>query len=97
MEASLGYSPIVKVEDEDHHLLLSKIGKGDCDGDAILVSLEGRYDFEQNWFLTLQVDYATIDADGKSKSYVEGNYHHTIDRQIESEQIFTALRVGYTF
>ncbi len=51
VEARLGYSPFVNVEDEDHHLLRSKVNKGDCDGHAILFSLEGRYDFPSPSFL----------------------------------------------
>ena len=56
VEVSLGYSPIVDAEDEDHHLLRSKVNKSDCDGDAILLSLEGRYDLPKNWFFELGVD-----------------------------------------
>ncbi len=97
VEMSLGYSPIVDVEDEDHHLLRSKVNKGDCDGDAILLSLEGRYDLPKNWFLTLGVDYTKIDADGTSKAYFSGVYDHTIDLEIESEQISYALNIGYAF
>lgn len=97
VEMSLGYSPIVDVEDEDHHLLRSKVNKGDCDGDAILLSLEGRYDLSKNWFLTLGVDYTKIDADGTSKAYFSGVYDHTIDLEIESEQISYALNIGYAF
>lgn len=97
VEMSLGYSPTVNVEDEDHHLLRSMVSKGDCDGDAILLSLEGQYDFLKHWFLTLHVDYTRIDTDGKSETYVEGVYDHTIDQETESEQIFYALNIGYAF
>lgn len=97
VEASLGYSPLVNVTDEDNHLLRSKVSEGDCDGDAILLSLEGRYDFLTHWFLTLQLDYMTIDTDGKQKQYTYGEWTATIDQEIESEQIFAALAVGYAF
>jgi outer membrane protease len=97
VEASLGYCPIVNVNDEDHHLLRSKVNKGDCDGDAILFSVEGRYDFPNNWFLTLQLDYTKIDANGESKAYFGGVYDHTIDLEIESRQVYTILVVGYVF
>ena len=95
VEASLGYSPIVNVDDEDQHLLRSKVNKGDCSGDAVLLSLEARYDFLSNWFLTLQVDYTKIDADGESRAYFYDVYDHTIDLEIESEQTHTTLVVGY--
>jgi hypothetical protein len=96
-EMSLGYSAIVKVEDEDQHLLRSKVNKGDCDGTAILFSLEGRYDFFKNWFLTLDFDYVKIEADGESEASFSGVYDHTIDLEIESEQLFAGFTVGYAF
>ncbi len=97
VEVSLGYSPIVDAEDEDHHLLQSNVYKSDCDGDAILLSLEGRYDLPKNWFLTLGVDYTRIDTDGRSKAFFSGIYDHTIDIVIESEQVFYGLNIGYAF
>ncbi len=97
VETSLGYSPIVKVEDEDQHLLRSKVNKGDCDGSAIFFSLKGRYDFFKNWFLTLEFDYVKIEADGKSEASFSGVYDHTIDLEIESQQLFAGIAVGYAF
>ena len=97
VEASLGYSPIVNVTDEDNHILRSKVSEGDCDGDAILLSLEGRYDFPKHWFLTLHLDYMTIDTDGRQKQYTYDEWTGTIDQEIESKQIFTAFAVGYAF
>lgn len=97
LEASLGYSPIVDAEDRDNHILRSKVSEGDFDGDAILFSLEGRYDFQENWFLMLQASYTEIDTDGKSRSYFNGEYSHTIDQETESRQIFTVLSIGRAF
>ena len=105
LEASLGYSPIVNVEDEDTHLLREhpdthrrpKVNEGDCDGQAILLSLEGRYDFLKHQFLTLQVDYTKIDTDGTSDASFGGVYDHTIDLEIESKQVYTAITAGYAF
>ena len=97
VEASLGYSPLVNVTDEDNHIIGSTVSEGDCDGNVILLSLEGRYDFLKHWFLTLQLDYMTICTDGKQKQYTDSEWMVTIDQEIESEQIFTALAVGYVF
>ncbi len=98
VEMSLGYSPIVRAEDEDHHLLRSKVNKGDYDdGTAILFSLGGRFDFETNWFIALQFDYTKIKADGKSEAFFNGVYDHTIDLKTESEQTFFFLNIGYAF
>ncbi len=95
--ASIGYSPFVNVKDEDNLILRSKISKGDCDGNAILLSLDGQYNLTESWFLTLLFNYTTVDADGKSKSYFDGEYSHTIDQKIESKQILTTFAVGYAF
>ena len=97
VELSLGYSPIVNVEDEDQHLLRSKVNEGDCDGTALLCSLEGRYDFTKNWFITLALDYRNIKTDGRSEASFFGVYDHTIDSKIESKQVYTALMAGYAF
>jgi len=97
VELSLGYSPFVNVEDEDNHILRSKVSKGDCDGNATLLSLEGRYDFLKHWFLTLQLHYMTIDTDGKQKQYTEGVWTATIDQKIMSEQTFAAFALGFEF
>ena len=97
LEASLGYSPIVNVEDEDHHIVRSMVSKGDCDGAALLWSLEGRYDITKNWFLTLGLDIKRIETDGKLL-FVEGEYeNHKIEQKIESNQVYTALTAGYAF
>ena len=97
VEATVGYSPIVDAEDRDNHILRSRVSEGDFDGEALLLSLEGRYDFQENWFLTLQASYTEIDTDGKSKTYVNGEYTHTIDQETESKQIFAVLSIGRTF
>ena len=97
VELSLGYSPIVNVEDEDQHLLRSKVNEGDCEGTALLCSLEGRYDFTKNWFITLGLDYKKIETDGRSKASFFGVYDHTIDLEIESKQVYAALTAGYAF
>jgi outer membrane protease len=99
LEASLGYSPIVNAEDEDGHLLRDPpiFAKGDCDGDAILFSFTGRYDFPKNWFFMAEFDYTQIDTDGTQKNYINGEWVWTTDETIESEQIFTVFAVGYAF
>jgi len=98
VEVSLGYSPIVDAEDEDHHLLRSKVYKTNYDhGNAILLSLQGRYEIATHWFFALQFDYTKIEAEGKSDGYTNGVWSETIDQETESEQIFYALNIGYAF
>lgn len=97
IEASLGYSPFVYAKDEDHHLLRSMVSKGDCNGDAILFSLKGQYDFLKRWFLRLGFEYMKIETEGESDTYVYGVYDHTIDQEIFSDQSVIALDVGFIF
>jgi len=97
VETTLGYSPLVNAKDEDHHILRSKVNKGDCDGDAIFFSLKGQYDFLKNWFLTLGFEYMKIETEGESDAYFYGVYDHTIDEEIFSEQEVIAFTVGYVF
>ena len=101
LDASLGYSPIVTVEDEDQHLLRNKVNKGDLDGDAFLFWVEGRYDIFKNWFLTLGIDYVKIETDkGDMVATFEGAdsiYNHTVTEEVESEQTSVMFRVGYAF
>jgi len=97
VEASLGYSPIVNVTDEDNHILRDKISKGDCDGNATLFSLKGRYEFWKPWLLMIELGYISIDADGKQTQYLEGELLGTIDQKIKSTQTFIDFAVNYSF
>jgi len=97
LDASLGYSPIVHAEDLDVHVLRAKVSEGDCDGDAFLFAVKGRYNFRSNWFLTLQLDYTYIETEGSQKQFLNGAWLTTIDQEITSEQIFGVLSMGYAF
>jgi outer membrane protease len=97
LDASLGYSPIVHAEDLDVHVLRAKVSEGDCDGDAILFSLKGRYNVSRSWFFALQLDYTYINTDGRQKQYTDGAWSATIDQEITSEQLFGVLYAGYAF
>lgn len=97
LDASLGYSPIVHVEDLDVHVLRAKVSEGDCDGDAILFSLKGRYTVSRSWFFALQLDYTYIHTEGRQKQYTDGAWSATIDQKITSEQLFGVLSAGYAF
>lgn len=99
ISAEFGYSPFARAEDEDDHILRSKISKGDCDGDAKLLSLELLYSIPwiDKMFLMLDLDYFEIDTKGESKSYIDGYYDHTINQKITSKQISTSLSIGYRF
>jgi hypothetical protein len=97
IEGSLGYAPYIRVADDDDHMLRSKVSKGDLYGDAVMISLEGRYHITNHWFLKLQFNRTTMNAEGRSRAYFYDFYTHTIDEEIESEQTFTNLSIGYLF
>lgn len=93
----LGYSPWVTAKDEDHHLLRNLVGKGDCEGEAMLFSLEGGYSFRFGLVLSLQLEYVNIKTEGILTDWENGFYDGTIEERIESEQTSVTLIVGYTF
>ncbi len=101
LEASVGYSPFVQVEDEDHHLLRDKVNKGDLDGDALLFSLAGRYDLFKNLFLALQFDFRKIETDKGEMVATFGGadsiFNHTVTEEVESKQMTTMFTVGVTY
>jgi len=98
VEASLGYSPFVTVENEDQHLLRHKVNRGDLEGDALLFSVEGRIDIFTHWFLTFGIDYVTIETDkGDMDAYFYGIYNHTVTEEVESTQTSAMFTVGYVF
>ncbi len=104
VELFAGYSPYVKAEDEDRHLLRSMKSEGDCDGDAFMFSIKGGYDFSKKIFFSFRFDQTQIDTDGNEKfiSYedIEDNgvpEVGKIEKRIESDQQFVLLSVGYRF
>jgi len=97
IEGSLGYSPIVNVTDEDNHILRDKVGKGDCNGNAVLFSLKENYKFRERWLLIMQLNYMSIDTDGKQTQYSGGELFATIDQKIKSKQMLINFAVKYSF
>jgi len=98
VEASLGYSPFVTVEDRDQHLLRNKVNRGDLEGDALLFSVEARYNIFTNWFLMFGIDYVTIETDkGNMDASFNGIYDHTVTEEVESTQTSAMITVGYAF
>ena len=99
--ASLGYSPFVTVEDKDQHLLRNKVNRGDLEGDALLFSVEARYNIFTNWFLMFGIDYVTIETDrGNMVATFEGPNsinNHTVTEEVESTQTSAMFTVGYAF
>jgi len=98
IQGGLGYSPLVHVTDEDHHILRDLVYEGDFYGDAVMIFLDARYNVTEKWFLRIDYKKTALDADGESKAYYRGFiYGHTIEQAIESEQTYTSLSIGYIF
>jgi len=97
IEASVGYSPFVRVQDKDNHLLSSKLSYGDCDGTAVLLSLNGRLDVLHPVFFEMAADYISIDTKGKQTQYTNGSWSGTLDQKYFSTVNSLELLVGYKF
>jgi hypothetical protein len=98
---SLGYSPIAKVKDVDDHVLRSILANTDADGDAVKLTLQGRYDFHQYIFVLLRADFVNYNVKGTEYDFVyagEGvGDRWTIDHEIKSVQRNVTLALGLKF
>lgn len=96
---SVAYAPIMNAKDEDHHLLRGLVGISDHDwnGTAKFLTAKGRYNLNEHWFLGLEVEWMGIESEGRSVTYDNGVYDHTIDNEITSEQLSSFLTLGYSF
>ncbi len=97
ISASIAYSPNVSVEDEDNHVLRGIIAQGNLDGEAIMCSFEGRYDFCRDWFFTLQLSYTRIQTDGDRTNFIDRVRVWTIDEETRSNQYFAGFSIGHSF
>lgn len=97
INASIGYSPFIKLKDKDNHILRSKKSYAECDGNALLLSLAGKIDLSKSVFIKLQVDYVSIETEGKQKQYEYGVWVATIDQKNFSKRKSAELTIGYNF
>jgi outer membrane protease len=101
LAGSFAWSPIVKANDEDHHLLREHGGKictGDMRGNAYRIDLSAKYNFTPSWFLKGGFYYTRIDVDGDQyQIYGDGTLIGTVREKSDSTQISGYLTVGYTF
>jgi outer membrane protease len=98
---SLGYSPSAQVKDEDDHKVRYILAKTDADGDAVKMTLQGRYDYSQYMFALIRADFMSYDVDGTEHDLVyAGNdvgQTWTIDHRITSVQENITLALGLKF
>jgi outer membrane protease len=101
LAGSLAWSPIVRANDEDHHLLREYGGKictGDMNGNAYIIDLSAKYNFTPSWFLKGGFYYIKIDVDGEQyQIYGDGYPIGTVREKSSSTQIAGYLNVGYAF
>lgn len=99
--ASFEWSPIVKANDEDHHLLREnggKISTGTMNGKAYMIDVSAKYNFTPSWFLKGGFHYVKIDVDGDQyQVYGNGTVIGTIKEESQSTQYSLYLTAGYTF
>jgi len=96
------FSPFVNAQDEDKHLLRSKISKGDCDGYMNAGRFNCSYDFTKHIFAGLDFSYRQIQTSGTQRQHQLATeeaveWWGDIDEDVFSEQIESAISVGYKF
>jgi outer membrane protease len=98
------YSPFVNAEDEDKHLLRSKVGKGYDSGYMNAVRFNCTYDFTKHFFGGIDLSWRQIQTTGYQRQHqdacAENGYREwwgDIDNEIYSEQRECKLSAGYKF
>lgn len=75
VDASVGYSPLVRVEDKQDNHLGRMAGpftaEGDCKGVAYKAGLQASYGFTEQWSLGLAFDYLKVRTDGDQETVLQ--------------------------
>jgi len=101
-DIEINYSPWVKAEDKDDHLLRDKLSKGNCEGSLFMVGGNLSWEFKKNWTWEIGVNYTTINTQGKQRQYFydgpyEGLASGNIDDKINSNQLCVNTFIKYCF
>jgi len=98
-DLTVAYAPYVDFKDKDQHLLrnMESVADHHWDGDAFMGSLNMLYNFSRRWSLKAEFEVLKISSEGRSKTYVDGVWDHTIDQEVESLQYRSYLMLGYAF
>lgn len=97
LDARVGYSPYVKAEDRDQHLLGYKENTGDMEGWAATASVSASYYFTPYWFATAGINHTTIEVEGDMDASFFDVYNHTVTEEAQSSQTSGFLTAGYRF
>jgi outer membrane protease len=96
-ELSAGYSPFVDATDKDRHLARDLSSRGECDGEALILSFNCSYNFFEHWFASLVLSQLTIETEGTAQTHINDSWSYAIEEEIESEQFLATLELGFRF
>jgi outer membrane protease len=98
------YSPFAYCEDEDDHILRSKLSTGETDGNFFALGGDVRWKFKGSWSLSGKANYTWYDLDGTQDQFFysgtnppAGTRYTNIDLAIEGSQLYLGVMVGYEF
>lgn len=96
------YSPVAQCDDEDDHILRSKLSTGETDGTFFSIGGDLRWLYREHLSFTGKVNYTRYDLDGTQDQYFyagedAGTRFSNIDLTIEGSQVYLGLMIGYSF
>lgn len=104
LDASLGYTPVVKSFDADDHILRSKMSHGELVGSVFRFVFDARWSFNDNFYCGCAGSFMYLGASGRQYQELyndtpEGDAGPTgsIDQKIESLQFMLRLYIGIRF
>ncbi len=90
----IGYSPLVKAKDIDHHLLRNKSAESNTDGEAYFIEAEMEFKVRKNRYIIISAEYVNIQTSGTQTQYFEdGSIIGGIPVEVNSSQ--SLLSFGY--
>lgn len=98
-EFVLNYSPLVRADDKDIHLLRDKVSNISAEGDGVELDLGVKYKLRPSLSINLGLNYISIDTDGEQvqKNYEGEVLFDNIDAKLKSEQKSISVGVDYNF
>lgn len=98
-QVSLGFSPFLKAEDRDDHVLRDKLSYIEADGEALLAEVALGYDLNSSFSIFAAWDYLSLEADGSQvqKNYSGDILFDNIDADISSKQSLFSGGINYKF
>lgn len=93
-ELIIGYSPLVRAKDIDHHLLRNKRAESNTDGQAYFIEADMEFKIRKNRFFVIKAEYVNIETSGTQTQYFgDGSVVGGIPINVDSSQ--SLLTFGY--